>query len=90
MSVKAKSVHYFQTTVEDRVGEAYRLLEVLAAEGVNLIAFDSVPSDAGRHQLVLYVEDPGHLRQACENKAINLIGSGSSVRTTVPCGTVIA
>ena len=40
---KIRRVDYFHATVKDSVGAGYRLLSELAAEGVNLLAFNAIP-----------------------------------------------
>ena len=43
MIFNIRKVCYFNTTVEDRPGEAYKLLSALADIGVNLLAFTAIP-----------------------------------------------
>lgn len=51
-------VDYFYTTVQDQPGEAYKILNVLADLGVNLLAFNAVPLGSSGAQFSLFPEDP--------------------------------
>ena len=56
-SLTIRRVDYFYTMVEDRPGEAYRILTSLLGRQVNLLAFSAVPMGPDHTQLVLYPED---------------------------------
>ena len=43
MANHIRLVDYYYTTVQDQPGEAYRLLNQLAGQGINLLAFTAVP-----------------------------------------------
>jgi hypothetical protein len=61
-------------TVKDRPGEAYRLLSELAAEKVNLLAFNAIPIGVEHTQLVLFPDDSKHLTTAAGKLGLVLIG----------------
>jgi hypothetical protein len=56
MGLNISRVEYFHTTVQDRPGEAYNMLESLAGLNVNLLAFTAVPVGPDRTQLTLCPE----------------------------------
>jgi hypothetical protein len=58
--------------VEDRPGEAYRILSALLAESVNLLAFRAVPMDTDHTQLVLYPEDVDFLSEAADKLRLTI------------------
>lgn len=74
MSLNVRRVDYFNTEVRDRPGEAYRLLSSLAAQKVNLLAFNAVPFGAENTQLVLFPEDTDQLTRVAERADLVLHG----------------
>jgi hypothetical protein len=54
MPVSVRQVEYFYTMAQDRPGEGHKVLSRLAAEGVDLLAFNAVPMGGETTQLVLY------------------------------------
>lgn len=58
MPTTIRKSEYFHATVDDQPGEAYRILELLAEQGVNLLAFSAVPVGPTRTQITLFPEDP--------------------------------
>jgi hypothetical protein len=74
MAATIRRVDYFYATVQDRPGEAYRLLAQLAVEKVDLLAFNAYPMGADRTQLVLFPEDVQRLARAAEHTGTILNG----------------
>ena len=74
MGVRICRVNYYYTTVKDRPGEAYRLLSKLAAEDVNLLAFNAVPTGPDITQLVLFPENVERLARVAESAHLTLTG----------------
>ncbi len=74
MATKIRRVNYFQTTVHDQPGEAYRLLALLAGQGVNLMAFTAVPIGPARTQLTLFPDQKGKLETEAKNARLHLDG----------------
>ena len=64
MAVKIQRVAYFHTTVQDRPGEAYRMLSQLSRAGVNLLAFSAIPTGGGQTQLMIFPEEEARLVRA--------------------------
>jgi predicted amino acid-binding ACT domain protein len=65
---------YYYLTVEDRPGEAYRILSRLAQLGVNLLAFTGVPIGPQRTQLSVFPADPNRLLAATKSAGITADG----------------
>ena len=61
MPFTIQRVEYFFTTVKDRPGEAYKLLNMLSGMGVNQLAFSAVPVGPNSTQLAVFPEDPAKL-----------------------------
>jgi hypothetical protein len=74
MADTVQEVNYFYSVVEDKPGEARRLLEFCSAHGVNLFNFTAFPLGNGRTQLDFFPEVPGKLKQAAEEAGFDLIG----------------
>ena len=67
-------VEYFHTTVQDRPGEAYKLLESIAGLNVNLLAFTAVPVGPERTQLTLCPDDADGLVRVASDGGLTLDG----------------
>ena len=74
MAEKVRKAEYFYATVEDRPGEARRLLEFCSAHSVHLINFTAFPIGEGRAQLDFFPEDVEKLRLAAQEAGIALVG----------------
>ena len=74
MLESVKNVEYYYTIVEDRPGEARRLLDFLSAEQVNLMALTLFPVGEGKSQVDLIPEDAEALKRAAENAQVSLVG----------------
>ncbi len=66
--------YYFNTTVRDQPGEAYRALQALADVGVNLLAFTATPVGPMSAQLTLFPEDAPLLTDAATKAHLQLDG----------------
>lgn len=74
MAFKVRRTSYFYLSIEDRPGEAYRILSQLAKLGVNLQAFTGVPVGPQRTQLTVFPEDEGRFKAATANAGITADG----------------
>ena len=74
MNATIRAVEYFYLVVQDRPGEAYRLLSQLAAAEVSLLAFNAIPMGDNRTQLVLFPENSTGLAVAVEKTGLALTG----------------
>ena len=69
-----RRVDYFNTTIQDRPGEGYKLLEQLAELGLNLVAFTAVPVGPNHTQLTIFPEDTGKMQAAAQRAGMRLDG----------------
>jgi len=74
MAAKIRRATYFHATVRDEPGEAYRLLALLAASNVNLLAFNAIPMGRENTQLMLFPEHAELLARVAAEKGIALSG----------------
>jgi hypothetical protein len=74
MAATVRPVAYFYLVVEDRPGEAYRLLAGIASGGVNLLAFNAIPLGMAKTQLVLFPDDVEQLARVAEDQGLALSG----------------
>jgi len=74
MATRVRRVEYYYTTVEDKHGKGYWLLEHFRQKGVNLVAFTAFPLGAGRSQLDFITEDADTLKKAAAEANIDLVG----------------
>lgn len=78
MAYAIRRVDYYNTTVRDRPGEAYKILAQLADLGLNLVAFTAVPVGPTHTQLTLFPEDTGKLQYVAERAGFKLEGPHSA------------
>lgn len=74
MSYTIRRVDYFYANVQDRPGEAYKVLDNLSDLGINLLAFAAVPTGPDRTQLTIFPEDRLDLESAAKKAGLELIG----------------
>jgi hypothetical protein len=74
MGETIKRVEYFYAIVEDKPGEARKLLEFCSAHSVNLINFTAFPVGEKLSQLDFVPEDPEKLKLAAKEADIDLYG----------------
>lgn len=74
MAFQIRRVDYFYATVPDRPGEAARLLDALAEQGVDLLAFAAVPVGPSTTQLTLFPADDLALGDAASKANLALDG----------------
>lgn len=74
MALRIDRARYYYTIVQDRPGEAYRLLSQLSTGRVNLRAFNSVPLGPSQTQLVLFPDDEDALMEMAKKAALSLTG----------------
>lgn len=79
MDARIRSVEYFNVTVKDQPGEAYRLLAHLAAEDVNLLAFNAIPLGPAQTQFVLFPESVERFERAAAKTGLVLAGPQSAL-----------
>jgi len=74
MAFRIRRAEYFTTTVQDQLGEAYKLLSQLADLGLNLLAFTAIPVESRHAQLTLFPEDPLKMAEAARQAGLVLDG----------------
>ncbi|MCP4583563.1 MAG: hypothetical protein GY839_18290 [candidate division Zixibacteria bacterium] len=74
MAETIKRIEYFYAIVEDRPGEARKLLEFCSAHSVNLINFTAFPVGEKLSQLDFVPEDAEKLKMAAQDAGIDLYG----------------
>lgn len=79
MATSIKRVQYYYTTTEDKPGEGFRVLSLLADVGINLLAFTAIPSGPMRTQLTLFPEDAHKMKNEGEKAGLRLEGPHSAL-----------
>jgi hypothetical protein len=79
MAFDIKSVEYYYITVEDKVGEGFKLLSVFAGVGVNLLAFEAVPLGPMRTQFTLFPNDGLKMTNGAKKAGLTLDGPHSAL-----------
>lgn len=74
MSFTIQRVEYFYTTVKDKPGEAYKLLNLMAGMGVNLLAFSAIPIGPNSTQLAFFPDDQAKLNHEARLSGMSLDG----------------
>lgn len=74
MAESVKRVEYYYAVVEDRPGEARRLLEFCSAHGVSLNNLTAFPVSEGKAQIDFFPEDIDTLKVAAEEAGVPLKG----------------
>ncbi len=74
MAETIRKVQYFYATIEDKPGEASRLLKNLSQRSINLFAFTAFPVGPGTSQLDFFPENPEQLLKAALDAGITLVG----------------
>lgn len=74
MAINVRRVSYFHTAVQDRPGEAYKLLSQLAEFGINLHAMTAIPVGPMRTQLTLFPEDASKMESEGTKAGLSLDG----------------
>jgi prephenate dehydratase len=74
MAIKIYSTAYYSTTVQDVPGEACKLLERLAEQQVNLLAFHSLPLGPDETRLLIYPLNPVWLAEIARKDGLLLEG----------------
>ena len=74
MAYHIRLVDYYYTSVQDQPGEAYRLLNQLAGQGINLLAFTAMPIGPTRTQMALFPEQGVKLEAVAKGAGMVLDG----------------
>lgn len=79
VSLSIRRVDYFYTMVENRPGEAYRILSALLGKRVNLLAFSAVPMGPVHTQLVLYPEDKDQFADTADELGLTVTSTAQAI-----------
>ena len=74
-----RRVQYFYATVRGAPDEAFEVLGHLAAQGVNLLALNTMPLGPDAMQLTLFPDDPPKLQEAARAAGMTLEGPHSAL-----------
>ena len=74
MACNISRVEYFQTTIKDRPGEAYKFLSQLALLKINLLAFTATPVGPTVTQLTIFPENPKIMKNEATRAGLILEG----------------
>ncbi len=69
-----RPVEYFYAIVEDKPGEAYKVLRQMASAEINLLAFNAIPLGMEKTELVIFPEDAARLARVAEQAGLMLRG----------------
>lgn len=74
MDLTIRKVEYFYTNIQDTPGAAYQFLSRLGEAGVNLLAFNAIPTGPENAQLVIFPAEPRRLHDAARAMSLTLDG----------------
>jgi len=74
MACNISKVEYFDTTIIDRPGEAYKFLSQLALLKINLLAFTATPVSAVDTRLTIFPENPKFMKNEAARAGLYLEG----------------
>ena len=74
MACNISRVEYFHTSVQDRPGEAYKMLSQLTRLGIGLLAFTAIPVGPTVTQLTIFPENPAIMKNEASRAGLYLEG----------------
>jgi len=74
MACNISRIEYFNTTIIDRPGEAYKFLSQLALLRINLLAFTATPVNPIDTKLTIYPENPKFMKNEAARAGLFLEG----------------
>jgi len=74
MACSISRVEYFNTTIKDRPGEAYKFLSQLALLRINLLAFTATPISTTDTQLTIFPENHKFMQNEAARAGLYLEG----------------
>jgi len=74
MACNISKVEYFDTTIIDRPGEAYKFLSQLSLLKINLLAFTATPVSAVDTRLTIFPENPKFMKNEASRAGLYLEG----------------
>ena len=79
MSYKVQKLNYYYLITQDRPGEAYKILSMLADVGVNQLAFNISHIGPERAQITLFPQDDAKLVSVAEKAGLILDGPYNAI-----------
>ncbi len=79
MSNKVRKLNYYYALTQDKPGEAYKILSILADVGVNQLAFNVMQVGPERSQITLFPEDESLLKDVAKKAGLNLDGPYNAI-----------
>ena len=79
MSATIRGVNYYYVMIDDKPGEANRLLAQLASEEVNLLAFNVIPTGPAHTQVIIFPERVERLARMAEKAGYTMTGPHSAI-----------
>jgi hypothetical protein len=79
MACNISRVEYFHTSVQDKPGEAYKMLSQLSGLGINLLAFTAIPVGPTVTQLTIFPENPAIMKNEASRAGLYLEGPYSAL-----------
>jgi hypothetical protein len=74
MACNISRVEYFHTSVQDRPGEAYKMLSQLSRLGIGLLSFTAIPVGPTVTQLTIFPENPAIMKNEASRAGLYLEG----------------
>lgn len=74
MATHVRRIQYFYANVRGEPDEAFAVLTHLAAQGVNLVALNSMPVGPESTQFTLFPEDPARFAETARTAGLTLAG----------------
>jgi hypothetical protein len=71
MALEIKKVEYFDITIGQAAGEAYKLLSTFADAGVSLLAFRASPAESGQMRFSLFPDDASKMKDEASGAGLN-------------------
>jgi hypothetical protein len=72
MADSIRRMDYFYTRVNDKPGQAARIVEALAADGVGMLAFSGFPGGKKKSQIVFVPEDAKAFKRAAKKMGLKI------------------
>ena len=79
MALEIKKVEYFNITIDNNAGEAYKLLSTFADIGISLLAFKAVSVENKRTRFSLFPNDSSKMKDEAKKAGLNLDGPHAAV-----------
>lgn len=79
MALEIKIVEYYNTTIDNHSGEAFKLLSVFSGVGISLLAYKSKPGKSNQSLFTLFPNDSSKMTECAKNTGLKLDGPYSAL-----------